>query len=106
MEPGRDVSSVEVFGFLGWITTSVAYSAWQIVLSLWCLWGQLMYTQTTWSDNDTMLFDAVLFILWAFVPDEVLHRHGITYYPSRYWAMAIPTWLCVTVLFLYLAYAW
>ena len=50
--------------------------------------------------------DAVLFILWAFVPDVVLHRHGITYYPSRYWAMAIPTWLCVTVLFLYLAYAW
>lgn len=65
------VTSVEVYGFLGWVTSSVAY---------------------------------VMFVLWAFTPDRVLENHAITYYPSKYWAIALPTWVCVTVLFVYWVY--
>ncbi|KAG5463751.1 MAG: hypothetical protein BJ554DRAFT_2194 [Olpidium bornovanus] len=25
-----------------------------------------------------------IYLLWAYLPDEALHRIGITYYPSRY----------------------
>lgn len=50
------------------------------------------------------MFVTVLFILWAFTPEDILHRHGITYYPSKYWAIAVPTWLCVTIIALYWMY--
>ena len=42
----------------------------------------------------------VLYCAWAFTPVEYLHRIGITYYPSQYWALAVPAYLCVTFLFL------
>lgn len=48
--------------------------------------------------------DAVLYVLWAFTPGSVLEWHGITYYPSKYWAVAIPTWICVTVIAVYWIY--
>lgn len=37
----------------------------------------------------------VCFLLWAFLPEEWLHNVGITYYPSRYYAIALPAWLIV-----------
>ncbi|ORX54099.1 PIG-P-domain-containing protein [Hesseltinella vesiculosa] len=42
-----------------------------------------------------------LYIVWAYVPDHILHGLGITYYPSRYWAMAIPTWVMTFVWFIF-----
>eukprot|EP01084_Bolivina_argentea_P109563 195850_1 len=39
---------------------------------------------------------SVLYLIWAFVPDSVWHLQGITYYPSRYWAVAVPTYFCVS----------
>ena len=67
------VLPVEVYGFLGWITSSTFY---------------------------------VVFLVWAFTPDFILQWYGITYYPSKYWAIALPTWLCVTVVCVTLAYMW
>jgi hypothetical protein len=29
----------------------------------------------------------------------LLHAMGITYYPDKYWAVAVPTWICVAVLY-------
>jgi len=47
MDTGRDVSGVEVFGFLGWITTSVAYSTCGktviAMVFLSCVRPELMY---------------------------------------------------------------
>ncbi|XP_020550559.1 phosphatidylinositol N-acetylglucosaminyltransferase subunit P, partial [Sesamum indicum] len=40
---------------------------------------------------------SVVFIIWAYVPDRWLHSIGIYYYPSRYWALAVPTFFSVTV---------
>lgn len=45
-----------------------------------------------------------LFVVWAFVPEEALHSVGITYYPHKYWSLAVPSWLGVTVVFCSLSY--
>ena len=35
----------------------------------------------------------VVYLIWAYVPDEILHSLGITYIPNKYWAVAIPTYI-------------
>ncbi|KAK4414331.1 Phosphatidylinositol N-acetylglucosaminyltransferase subunit P [Sesamum alatum] len=45
----------------------------------------------------TTVVSTVVFIIWAYVPDSWLHSIGIYYYPSRYWALAVPTYFSVTV---------
>lgn len=39
----------------------------------------------------------VIFLIWAYVPDKFLESIGIHYYPSRYWVLAMPTYLMVTL---------
>lgn len=43
----------------------------------------------------------MLYLLWAYTPPAVLEAHGIHYYPSHYWAVALPTWACATVVAAY-----
>ncbi|KAL0380012.1 UNVERIFIED_CONTAM: Phosphatidylinositol N-acetylglucosaminyltransferase subunit P [Sesamum angustifolium] len=45
----------------------------------------------------TTVVSTVVFIIWAYVPDRWLHSIGIYYYPSRYWALAVPTFFSATV---------
>ncbi|KAF2261131.1 PIG-P-domain-containing protein [Lojkania enalia] len=47
----------------------------------------------------------LMYILWAYVPSPLLHQMGIHYYPNRWWALAVPAWMVVTVLFIYVALA-
>eukprot|EP00457_Paulinella_chromatophora_P007289 gb/GEZN01007312.1/.p1 GENE.gb/GEZN01007312.1/~~gb/GEZN01007312.1/.p1 ORF type:complete len:308 (-),score=37.55 gb/GEZN01007312.1/:521-1444(-) len=42
----------------------------------------------------------ILFVGWAFIPDDVLFSMGVTYSPSKYWALVIPAWILVALLFL------
>jgi len=37
----------------------------------------------------------LIFLLWAFCPEKILNEYGITYYPSRYYAIALPSYLIV-----------
>jgi len=37
------------------------------------------------------------YLLWAYIPDGWLDALGILYRPSKYWAVAIPAWLCSTL---------
>ncbi|GAB1605978.1 phosphatidylinositol N-acetylglucosaminyltransferase subunit P-like [Argonauta hians] len=46
----------------------------------------------------------VLYLSWAFIPDQYLHSAGLTYYPQKYWAVSIPAYIIVVVLLGYLAY--
>lgn len=46
----------------------------------------------------------MLYLLWAFTPPRYLEAYGISYYPSQYWAVALPAWACVTVVAAYWAY--
>ncbi|RKP04878.1 PIG-P, partial [Thamnocephalis sphaerospora] len=43
----------------------------------------------------------LIYALWAFLPDQVLVHVGISYYPSKYWALAWPAWTVVLFLFGY-----
>jgi phosphatidylinositol glycan class P protein len=39
----------------------------------------------------------VVFLIWIFTPEVLLHQYGITYYPSRYYALALPSYMLVTI---------
>lgn len=41
----------------------------------------------------------VLLLTWAYLPDETLRAYGLTYYPSKHWALAVPSMVVVTYLF-------
>lgn len=45
------------------------------------------------------------YILWAYVPAPMLHQMGIYYYPNRWWALAIPCWLIMLIIYIYAALA-
>lgn len=46
----------------------------------------------------------VIFMAWAYVPDPWLHSIGIFYYPSKYWALALPAYAIVTIATIFLFY--
>ncbi|KQK24195.1 hypothetical protein BRADI_1g78680v3 [Brachypodium distachyon] len=38
-----------------------------------------------------------VYLVWAYTPETCLHSMGITYYPTKYWALAVPTLAVVAV---------
>lgn len=50
------------------------------------------------------MFYLGIYLIWAYVPDEILHSLGITYYPNRYWALAIPIWLMTVIWFIFFSF--
>jgi phosphatidylinositol glycan class P protein len=42
-------------------------------------------------------FAFFLYMIWAFVPDEILRALGINYIPNKYYAVAIPLWFAVSL---------
>lgn len=36
-----------------------------------------------------------LFVIWAYVPDEILHSFGLTYLPTKAWAIILPIVGCI-----------
>ncbi|KAK4379528.1 hypothetical protein RND71_001390 [Anisodus tanguticus] len=45
----------------------------------------------------TTVVATVLFLVWAYLPEHWLHALGIVYYPSRYWALAVPAYAMMTI---------
>lgn len=45
------------------------------------------------------------YLLWSFLPSPFLHQLGIHYYPDRWWALAIPAWTVMFILYIYVALA-
>ncbi|GAA5829555.1 hypothetical protein JCM3766R1_001221 [Sporobolomyces carnicolor] len=52
--------------------------------------------------SSALLF--VVYLAWSFLPDHALDAIGIEWYPSREWALLIPSWITVTVLYVYVGY--
>ncbi|KAI7750398.1 hypothetical protein M8C21_013415 [Ambrosia artemisiifolia] len=46
----------------------------------------------------------VIFMGWAYIPDPCLHSIEIFYYPSKYWALALPTYAMVTIVTMFIFY--
>ena len=58
-------------------------------------YGFVLYLASTL----TFLF----YILWAYLPSPFLHALGITYYPDRWWSLAMPAWIVMLLIFVYVA---
>ncbi|KAM0504130.1 hypothetical protein ACHAP8_002535 [Fusarium lateritium] len=47
----------------------------------------------------------LIYLLWGYLPSPFLHALGIEYYPNRWWALAIPAFIVMTVVYIYVALA-
>ncbi|RMZ91807.1 hypothetical protein DV736_g990, partial [Chaetothyriales sp. CBS 134916] len=45
----------------------------------------------------------LMYILWSYLPSPFLHALGITYYPNRWWSLAIPAWIVMLLVYIYVA---
>ncbi|KAI9684672.1 MAG: hypothetical protein M1829_000046 [Trizodia sp. TS-e1964] len=47
----------------------------------------------------------LLYLLWSYLPTPALHAIGLYYYPSRWWSLAIPSFLVMLLVYIYVALA-
>lgn len=47
----------------------------------------------------------LVYLLWSFLPSPFLHALGIYYYPNRWWALAIPAFITMLGVYIYVALA-
>lgn len=45
----------------------------------------------------------LLYILWSYLPSPFLHQLGLSYYPDRWWSLAIPAFIVILILYIYVA---
>ncbi|KAF8660440.1 hypothetical protein HU200_058025 [Digitaria exilis] len=45
----------------------------------------------------TTVIATAVYLAWAYTPEPALRSLGITYYPSKYWALAAPSFVIVAV---------
>merc|ERR1711959_825954 len=45
-------------------------------------------------------FGLGLYLTWAYLPNNFLHELGVSYYPDKWWAIAFPAHLSVSVIVL------
>lgn len=46
-----------------------------------------------------------MYLLWSYLPSPFLHQLGISYYPNRWWSLAIPSFLVMSLVYIYVALA-
>ncbi|KAL9114642.1 MAG: hypothetical protein Q9227_001320 [Pyrenula ochraceoflavens] len=48
-------------------------------------------------------FAFLLYVLWSYLPSPFLHQLGVWYYPDRWWSLAIPAFIVMLVVYIYVA---
>jgi phosphatidylinositol N-acetylglucosaminyltransferase subunit P len=43
----------------------------------------------------------LIYLLWSYLPSPFLHALGIYYYPNRWWSLAIPSFLVMLIVYIY-----
>ncbi len=46
-----------------------------------------------------------MYLFWSYLPSPFLHQLGLYYYPNRWWSLAIPSFLVMTIIYIYVALA-
>ncbi|PMD38597.1 PIG-P-domain-containing protein [Hyaloscypha variabilis F] len=47
----------------------------------------------------------LMYLLWSYLPSPFLHALGIYYYPNRWWSLAVPSFLVMLLVYIYVALA-
>ncbi|KAH8682150.1 PIG-P-domain-containing protein [Xylariales sp. PMI_506] len=47
----------------------------------------------------------LVYLLWAYLPSPFLHALGIFYYPDRWWALAVPAYIVMLIVYIFVALA-
>ncbi|KAL3427944.1 phosphatidylinositol class p [Phlyctema vagabunda] len=47
----------------------------------------------------------LLYLLWSYLPSAFLHAFGIDYYPNRWWSLALPSFIVMLLVYIYVALA-
>lgn len=45
----------------------------------------------------------LLYVLWSYLPSPFLHQLGLSYYPDRWWSLAIPAFIVMLIVYIYVA---
>ncbi len=45
-----------------------------------------------------------MWIAWAYLPERTLHALGVSYFPSKHWAIALPAWVLLLAVYIFWAY--
>ena len=53
--------------------------------------------------NSVLIPRVVLYILWSYLPSPFLHAIGLHYYPNRWWSLAIPAFIVMLLIYIYVA---
>lgn len=64
--------------------------------------SRAIYGFVLWLVSYLFLF---VYLVWAFLPEEWFHPLGLTYWPQKYWAIAVPAYITTgTLLFAFIIY--
>jgi phosphatidylinositol glycan class P protein len=47
----------------------------------------------------------LIYLLWSYLPSPFLHALGIYYFPDRWWSLAVPSFLVMLLVYIYIALA-
>ena len=86
------VPTYEYYGFVLYLASSLAFC-------------ELLSGGANVSRRVLTLLLLVIYILWSHLPSPFLHQLGIYYYPNRWWSLAFPSWLVMSIIYIYVALA-
>ena len=81
------VPTYEYYGFVLYLTSS------------------LVFRMSSPSPSRQSLMASVMYLLWSYLPSPFLHQLGIYYYPNRWWSLAIPAFLVIVLVYIYVGLA-